>query len=147
VHQVRLLELVVVVQALRERRLREPVEIAAYYTVAEALTNAAKHAHATAAEIEAAESDGVLHVRVRDNGRGGASFGGGSGLVGLRDRAEALGGRLQLYSPPGAGTTLEITLPLHDPGPAGLPPGGTGPSENATRPLGYGRVALARSLA
>jgi signal transduction histidine kinase len=115
-----------------DRRLREPVEIAAYYTVAEALTNAAKHAHATAVEIEAAESDGVLHVRVRDNGRGGASFGGGSGLVGLKDRAEALGGHLQLDSPPGAGTTLEITLPLHDAGPPGLPPGAAGPSENAS---------------
>jgi signal transduction histidine kinase len=76
-------------------RLREPVEIAAYYTVAEALTNAARHARATAAEIEAAESDGVLHVRVRDNGRGGAGFGDGFGLVGLMDRAEALGGHLQ----------------------------------------------------
>jgi signal transduction histidine kinase len=115
-----------------DRRLREPVEIAAYYTVAEALTNAARHACATAAEIEAAESDGVLHVRVRDNGRGGAGFGDGSGLVGLADRAEALGGHLQLDSPPGAGTTLEITLPLHDPGPAGLPPGAAEPSENAS---------------
>jgi signal transduction histidine kinase len=51
-------------------------------------------------------------VRVRDNGRGGANFTRGTGLVGLRDRAEALGGHLQLDSPPGAGTTLEITLPL-----------------------------------
>ena len=55
-----------------------------------------------------ADSDGVLHVRVRDNGRGGADFSHGSGLVGLRDRAEALGGHLQLHSPPGAGTVLEI---------------------------------------
>jgi signal transduction histidine kinase len=94
------------------RRLPEPVETAAYYTVAEALTNAAKHAHATAADIEAAESDGVLHVRVRDNGRGGADFSHGSGLVGLKDRAEALGGHLRLDSPPGAGTTVQITLPL-----------------------------------
>jgi signal transduction histidine kinase len=95
-----------------DRRLPEPVETAAYYTVAEALTNAAKHAHATGADIEAAESDGVLHVRVHDNGRGGADCSHGSGLIGLRDRAEALGGRLRLHSPPGAGTTLEITLPL-----------------------------------
>jgi signal transduction histidine kinase len=98
-------------------RLPEPVETAAYYTVAEALTNAAKHAHATAADIEAAERDGVLHVRVHDNGRGGAGFSHGSGLLGLKDRAEALGGHLQLDSPPGAGTTLEIELPLE---PAGL---------------------------
>jgi signal transduction histidine kinase len=97
------------------RRLPESVETAAYYTVAEALTNIAKHAHATSADIEAAESDGVLHVRVHDNGRGGAGFSDGSGLLGLKDRAEALGGHLQLHSPPGSGTTLEIELPLRNP--------------------------------
>ena len=79
-----------------------------------------------------ADSDGVLHVRVRDDGRGGADFSHGSGLLGLKDRAEALGGHLQLHSPPGEGTTLEITLPLGDPGGPGLPtraasgPGDTG---------------------
>jgi len=93
-------------------RLPEPVEIAAYYTVSEALTNAAKHAHATAADIEVAESNGVVHVCVRDDGRGGADFGHGSGLFGLKDRAEALGGHLRLHSPPGAGTILAIDLPL-----------------------------------
>ncbi len=101
-------------------RLPEPAETAAYYTVSEALTNAAKHASATAADVQVTESDGVLHVRVRDNGSGGASFSHGSGLLGLRDRAEALGGRLRLRSPRGAGTALEITLPLDDlrkPGP------------------------------
>jgi signal transduction histidine kinase len=71
--------------------------------------------------IEVAEGNGVLDVRVRDNGRGGADFSHGSGLAGLRDRAEALGGHLQLDSPPGAGTTLEIELPLK-PGKPGLPP-------------------------
>ncbi len=95
-----------------EGRLPERVETAAYYAVAEALTNAAKHAHATAAQIDVAESDGVLHVRVRDDGRGDADFSDGSGLVGLKDRAEAVGGHLRLDSPPGEGTTLEITLPL-----------------------------------
>jgi signal transduction histidine kinase len=95
-----------------DRRLPQPVEIAAYYAVSEALTNAAKHARATAVLIEVAEGDGVLDIRVRDNGRGGADFSHGSGLTGLRDRAEALGGHLQLDSPPGAGTTLEIELPL-----------------------------------
>jgi signal transduction histidine kinase len=103
-------------------RLPAPVETAAYYTVAEALTNAAKHARATAADVEAAESDGILHVRVRDNGRGGADCSRGSGLLGLRDRAEALGGHLQLHSPPGAGTTLEITLPLENPAEPEQPP-------------------------
>ncbi len=97
-------------------RLPEPVETAAYYTVAEALTNTAKHAHATAADIEVTASDGVLHVRVHDDGRGGADFSDGSGLLGLKDRAEALGGHLQLHSPPAEGTTLEITLPLGDSG-------------------------------
>jgi signal transduction histidine kinase len=95
-----------------DRRLPEPVETAAYYTVAEALTNAAKHAHSTAADIQVAESDGTLHLRVHDNGRGGADFTHGTGLLGLSDRAEALGGHLRLESPPGAGTTIEITLPL-----------------------------------
>jgi signal transduction histidine kinase len=97
-----------------EGRLPEPVEIAAYYTVSEALTNAAKHAHATAADVQVTVSDGVLHVRVRDDGRGGAEFSNGSGLVGLRDRAEAAGGHIQLCSPPGAGTILELSLPLGD---------------------------------
>jgi signal transduction histidine kinase len=101
-----------------DRQLPEPVEIAVYYTVAEALTNAAKHADATAVDIEVIASDGVLNVCVRDNGCGGADFGDGSGLVGLKDRAEALGGSLLLHSTPGEGTTLEIALPLDDPGPS-----------------------------
>jgi signal transduction histidine kinase len=95
-----------------EGRLPEQIEIAAYYVVAESLTNAAKHAHATAAEVEVAAGDGVLHVRVRDDGRGGADFGHGSGLVGLKDRVEALGGRLWVHSLPGAGTTLQVQLPV-----------------------------------
>jgi signal transduction histidine kinase len=93
----------------------EPVEIAAYYAVSEALTNVAKHAHASAAEVEVAAGDGVLRVDVRDDGRGGADFGRGSGLVGLKDRVEALGGRVSLQSPAGAGTTLQIALPLDGP--------------------------------
>ena len=98
-----------------EGRLPEPVELAAYYTVAEALTNTAKHAHASVAEVHAATGDGALHVRVRDDGRGGAQFGLGSGLAGIKDRAEALGGGISLHSPPGAGTTVDIALPLGDP--------------------------------
>jgi len=65
-------------------RLPEPVEIAAYYTIAEALTNTAKHACGTTAQIQVSESDAVMHVRVRDNGRGGAGFSRGSGLVGAQ---------------------------------------------------------------
>jgi signal transduction histidine kinase len=107
-------------------RLPEPVETAAYYTVAEALTNTAKHARATTAQVEATTSDRVLHLRVHDNGRGGADLTHGSGLVGLKDRAEALGGHLRLDSPPGAGTTLAIALPLNGPGGPELPPGVVG---------------------
>ena len=97
------------------RRLPEPVETAAYYVVSEALTNAAKHAHASAAEVEVAAGDGVLQVCVRDDGSGGADFGHGSGLVGLKDRIEALGGRIWLHSPPGAGTVVQIVLPVDNP--------------------------------
>jgi GAF domain-containing protein len=93
-------------------RLPEPIELAAYYVVAEALTNTAKHADATLIDVHAAADAGVLRVGVRDDGRGGADPNGGSGLVGLTDRVEALGGRLSLHSPPGAGTTVEIILPL-----------------------------------
>jgi signal transduction histidine kinase len=118
-----------------DRRLPEPVEIAAYYTVAEALTNAAKHAHATASDIEVSVGDGVLHVRVHDNGRGGASFRHGTGLVGLSDRAEALGGHVDLYSPPGAGTTLRLTLPMKDTSGPRMPPAAAGPAEDAGRGL------------
>jgi signal transduction histidine kinase len=101
-----------------EGRLPEQVELAAYYVVAEALTNTAKHAHASVAEVQVATSRGALHVRVRDDGRGGAEFGLGSGLVGIKDRAEALGGRISLHSPPGAGTAVDIALPLGDTLPA-----------------------------
>jgi signal transduction histidine kinase len=95
-------------------RLPEPIEIAAYYVVAEALTNTAKHAHASVVhvEVEVAAGDGVLRVSVSDDGRGGAHFGHGSGLVGLKDRVEALGGRISLRSPSGAGTAVQIALPL-----------------------------------
>ena len=96
-------------------RLAEPLETAAYYTVSEALSNAAKHARASAAEVEVTADDGVLRVRVGDNGRGGADFGRGSGLTALKDRVEAFGGRISLYSPPGAGTVLEVVLPLDQP--------------------------------
>jgi signal transduction histidine kinase len=98
------------------RRLPEPIEVAAYYAVAEALTNTAKHAGASAIEVEVAGGEGVLRVRVRDDGRGGARFGRGSGLVGLKDRIEALGGQVSLDSLPGAGTALDIALPLGGPG-------------------------------
>jgi signal transduction histidine kinase len=113
------------------RRLPEPVETAAYYTVAEALTNAAKHASATTADVQVTVSNRNLHLCVRDNGRGGADFSRGSGLVGLKDRAEALGGHLDLHSPPGEGTTLDITLPLDNATEPGPPTGGAGRASEA----------------
>ena len=95
-------------------RLPEQVEVSAYYVVAEALTNAAKHARASAVTItvEADAADAVLRVAVRDDGTGGADFARGTGLVGLKDRVEALGGRIFLDSPHGAGTTLRVEIPL-----------------------------------
>jgi len=95
-----------------QERLAEPVEVAAYFVVAEALTNAAKHAHASLVRIEADVLDGDLRVSVEDDGVGGANPARGSGLVGLTDRVEALGGKLTLRSPPAGGTTLRIDLPL-----------------------------------
>jgi signal transduction histidine kinase len=104
-------------QVHADDRLPEPVEVSVYYVVAEALTNAAKHARASAVTItvDADAADGVLHVVIRDDGAGGASFTGGTGgtgLAGLKDRVEALGGQILLDSPPGAGTTLRAELPL-----------------------------------
>jgi signal transduction histidine kinase len=92
-------------------RLPEPVEVAAYYVVSEALANAAKHAHASVAQVEAQARDRLLHLSVRDDGVGGAVPGGGSGLVGLADRVEALGGTIEVHSPAGHGTRLRIDLP------------------------------------
>jgi signal transduction histidine kinase len=95
-------------------RLPEPIEIAAYYLVAEALTNAAKHANASTVHVEVGIGDAgdVLCVRVRDDGRGGARASAGTGLIGLGDRVEALGGRLWVRSAVGAGTTVQAELPL-----------------------------------
>lgn len=93
-------------------RLAEPVEVAAYYAVAEALTNVAKHANASFVRVEADVVDGYLRILVQDDGVGGANPGRGSGLVGLADRVEAIGGKLTVDSPPAGGTTLRIDLPL-----------------------------------
>jgi signal transduction histidine kinase len=83
-----------------------------YYVVAESLTNAAKHAHASVIDVEVHARAGVLHVTVRDDGRGGADASRGSGLVGITDRIETLGGLFSLESPPGAGTRVAIAVPL-----------------------------------
>jgi signal transduction histidine kinase len=93
-------------------RLPEPVEVVAYYTVCEALTNATKHAHASVVSVVAREQDDRLHLTVRDDGVGGADPARGSGLIGLRDRVEALGGSFEFSSLPGQGTLIGIQLPL-----------------------------------
>ena len=95
-----------------EQRLPEPVEVSAYYVVAEALTNAAKHARASAVGVEAEVAGDRLRVTVRDDGIGGADLARGTGLAGLKDRVEALGGRIFLDSRRGAGTSLQAEFPL-----------------------------------
>jgi signal transduction histidine kinase len=104
-----------------ERRLPEPVEVATYYVVSEALTNAAKHARASGVNVELDTHDATLRLAIRDDGIGGADPGQGSGLLGLSDRIEALGGTLQVHSPAGSGTTLLIEVPLEDQRSAGPP--------------------------
>jgi signal transduction histidine kinase len=102
-----------------DRRFPEPVEVAAYYVVAEAMTNAAKHAQAAGITIQVGLVDDALCIEVADDGVGGAtSDGGGSGIIGLRDRVESVSGRLEVSSPPGEGTTLTASIPVasHEPG-------------------------------
>jgi signal transduction histidine kinase len=95
-----------------KERLPEQVEVAAYYVVSEALANAAKHAHTPAVTVAVEAAGGVLRALVRDDGVGGIGFARGTGLLGLKDRVEALSGRISLDSPRGAGTTLRAELPL-----------------------------------
>jgi signal transduction histidine kinase len=104
-----------------ERRLPEHLEVAAYYVVSEALTNAAKHAHASAVHVELEAHNAIVRLAIRDDGIGGADPGHGSGLVGLSDRIEALGGTLQVTSPTGSGTTLLIQIPIEGQSNAGPP--------------------------
>jgi signal transduction histidine kinase len=95
-----------------EQRLPEHVEVAAYYVVSEALTNAAKHAHASVVHVELEAHDAIVRLVIRDDGIGGADPGKGSGLVGLSDRIEALGGRLRVESPTDGGTLVAGAIPL-----------------------------------
>jgi signal transduction histidine kinase len=110
-----------------EQRFAPEIEASAYFVVAEALTNVAKHSHARAAEVTATVGDRHLRIAVSDDGVGGARTD-GSGLVGLHDRIAALGGRLQVESPPGGGTRLTAVLPLQS-------PSGRSPDEEHGRPL------------
>ncbi|HZA09696.1 GAF domain-containing protein [Mycobacterium sp.] len=95
-----------------DRRLPASVEVAAYYVVAEALTNTAKHAQAEQVSVSARADDANLRIIIEDDGIGGADIRKGSGLVGLRDRVEAFGGTLTLASQPGSGTVLRVEIPL-----------------------------------
>ncbi len=95
-----------------DRRLPDSAEVGAYYLVAEALTNAAKHAEASEVRVGVEAGAASLHVSIRDDGVGGADSRKGSGLIGLTDRVEALGGRLQISSIVGQGTSLTATIPL-----------------------------------
>ncbi|MCW2765484.1 MAG: hypothetical protein JWO11_1443 [Nocardioides sp.] len=93
-------------------RLPEPVEVGVYYVVSEALTNVMKHARATVVHVELETVDATARLCVRDDGVGGADPTQGSGLIGVRDRVHALGGRIEIISPPGSGTSLLVHLPL-----------------------------------
>jgi signal transduction histidine kinase len=96
-----------------EERLPPDIEATVYYIVSEALTNVAKHADADRANVVIAREGDLLRFEVRDDGRGGADPFAGTGILGLRDRAEAAGGTLFVVSPPGKGTVVTATLPLN----------------------------------
>src|SRR3954452_23975931 len=100
------------IDGIPNERLPAAIEAAIYYVVAETLTNAAKHAAASEARIELSATDDTIAVAIRDNGRGGANLTAGSGIRGLADRVEALGGQFELHSPIGAGTVVNAALPL-----------------------------------
>ncbi len=98
-----------------ERRLSDQVEAAVYYTVSEALTNAAKHASASRVWVAVQLAQGTLHLLIRDDGVGGTDPSRGSGLTGLKDRIEALGGQIRIDSAPGSGTLMEVDIPIAQP--------------------------------
>jgi signal transduction histidine kinase len=97
-----------------DRRLPESIEVAAYYVVAEALTNVAKHAKASGVTVRVHCDEDELRLEVTDDGIGGAASGGGSGLLGLKDRVEAVAGRLEVTSAPARGTTVLAHIPCRD---------------------------------
>jgi signal transduction histidine kinase len=98
-----------------ECRFPEQVEAAAYYIVSEALTNASKHAAAARAWVSLHVEEDTLYLSVRDDGVGRADPTRGSGLIGLRDRVEALGGTIEIDSPAGRGTRIDVAIPVPPP--------------------------------
>ena len=112
------------------------LEAALYFVVAESLTNAAKHADASSARVELSTTDDLIAVAVHDNGCGGANLTAGSGLRGLADRVEALGGRLDVRSPVGAGTVVRAQLPLRHETP-GAAPGAAMADRGFRTPFGW----------
>ncbi|WP_425553021.1 sensor histidine kinase [Dactylosporangium fulvum] len=106
------------------RSLPERVEVAVYFVVSEALTNAAKHSQASVVHVTVETDTSAIRLSVHDDGTGGADVSEGTGLMGLRDRVEALGGRLNIVSPPGQGTTLTAEIPIDDVDMADLVPPG-----------------------
>jgi len=96
-------------------RLPRPVELAAYFITCEALANVGKYAQASRVAIRASQRDGVAAIEIADDGVGGANANGGSGLRGLADRVEALGGRLRVVSRAGEGTVVAAELPCEQP--------------------------------
>jgi signal transduction histidine kinase len=99
------------VSAVPDGRYPPSVEAAVYFTVAEALTNAARHSNASRVEVAITEQGETLRADVRDDGDGGAGLTGGTGLRGLTDRISAAGGTLELDSPPGHGTLVRAEIP------------------------------------
>ena len=97
-----------------DERLPERIEVAAHYVVSEALTNAAKHARASVVHVDVDAYDGALRLSIRDDGVGGADPARGSGLIGLKDRVEAVGGTIVVESPEGNGTSLLVALPVKE---------------------------------
>jgi signal transduction histidine kinase len=97
---------------VRGERLPAAIEGTAYFVVSEALTNVVKHSSARSADVRAHLNGDTIRIVVHDDGAGGAKPGRGSGLVGLRDRVETLGGRIVIVSPQGGGTSLRIDTPV-----------------------------------
>ncbi|MCU1662013.1 MAG: histidine kinase,GAF protein, partial [Pseudonocardia sp.] len=118
-----------------ETRWADPIEVAAYYVVSEALTNTTKHARASYAHVTLEQRGALLHLSIRDDGIGGADPARGSGLIGLRDRVQALGGSIEVSSRHGDGTAIVVELPLQPREPVYPACDARGGSRAAGRPL------------